>query len=313
MTSYAHQPATSTTAIVVALGSARCWIGSADGAAAITPAPLHLQSDGTLRAGELAAAIVAAFHLPTLNGRRVVVTGARTRAERLATAHALLQLLRADSVRFLSDADSARVAVAHPQALVVDVGHTASRIYVEGGEPGAIALGGVAAMRDGVPEYESVARALHCETSTGPIMKGRTILMNVEKRALPDRLFDVHDDERNVAMAVLRALGDARVLQRAEATRTIVVTGGGGALAGFGLRLLREMRERCAKDNAYAFLGRLLQSARIAHSPFCPSLLPWIGAVVVARSKLQVGILITANGKAIGVEACPYEHASEVL
>lgn len=96
-------------------------------------------------------------------------------------------------------------------------------------------------------------------------------------------------------MAVLHALNDARVLQRAGAAHTIVVCGGGAAFAGFGARLLRELRERSDTDPRFAHLRRLVKVARVANTPFCPSMLPWVGGVIAARANLEVGVGVNVD------------------
>lgn len=197
------------TPVVLALGSARCWIGAAEGGV-LAPVQLHPCKDGfdTVQPGALAAAIVGSLHVSSLAGRRVLITGARTRSQRLAAAHAVLVLLEGLSVRFLADADAARLATDVPRALVVDVGESISRVHVgEGDEPSAEAQGGVAAVRAGIADtvWATVARAMYCSGGSEapvPVMQGNLVLLQGSERAArPERLFDavgtcVHLDRR---------------------------------------------------------------------------------------------------------------------
>lgn len=278
-------PSGAPAAVVLALGSARAWIGRLSTSSSAPPTPINLVDLSS--AGSLAAQLSHPEHLP-VSGALVVVVGARVRSTRAALLHALLSLLGAARVAFISDASAARIAADVPRALVVDVGESETRVVAPGQtDVTARAEGGVEAVREGLEEavWDAVARSLVCgQGEFGDVTGegGRVLLPGAERTSRPERLFD-EDDESNVAVAVLRALQSVRVLDRADGG-DIVLSGGGGEIAGLGPRLLAAMRDRCATDDRFAHLRKVIHSAAVMHTPFAAGMLPWVGGVVTAKA-----------------------------
>lgn len=108
----------------------------------------------------------------------------------------------------------------------------------------------------------------------------------------------------DAAEAGLRALANARVLTRARVAQRIIATDDSAAT------VLQVMRASVAEGGEYHHLHALLRETRAVRTEFTPSMLPWIGGVIVARADIEAGVMVhSVQWLERGPQALPDEDA----
>lgn len=204
--------------------------------------------------GAFAAAMCSALRVANLKGHCVICVGAPTHHRRVTVAHAMLALLNASSVRFIDVATAARIAAEAPNAMVVNVG--------------------APILDDSEVKNRSIVRDPNeVPPLTHVYLSGATQVSH-----------------RGASQAVLLALSQVTIPERADAAQRIVLCG--PKQPGEFLYELRCMAEEIP---VYRHLIKLTDNARIVPTPYNPMFVPWFGGIITARARIDVGYVVVAD------------------